>query len=82
MNRRSLCLVLYDGFAKCPTTGRILELLKGDDKAICYCGKSNPKVPKERNEETHTHLVRFLEPAMVDDFLSQEKLDGKEEMDE
>jgi hypothetical protein len=34
-------------FYRCPTDGHILVLSPGDDKAMCNCGKRNPKVPTE-----------------------------------
>ena len=67
--RRELALILWGGFFRCPTTGRILERLKGDDKILCNCRTSNPEVPQERTEETGVHIVRFLRPATVDEYL-------------
>jgi hypothetical protein len=34
-------------YYRCPNTKRIIVLTPGDDKALCSCGKRNPKVPTE-----------------------------------
>ena len=36
--RRQVALAMWGGFYVCPTNGRIIEALDGDDKAICRCG--------------------------------------------
>lgn len=70
---KRLLEMMYDGFVRCPTTGRVIEVLTGDDKVICGCGKSNPKCLLEQNERTHTHIVYFMGRATVDDFIHQEE---------
>ena len=70
---RAMLELSYGGFVKCPTTGKILEVLKGDDKVLCYCGKSGPREPKGYSERTHTHFVELVEKASVDEFIAQEK---------
>jgi hypothetical protein len=65
--------VLYGGFYYCPTTGRIIEALAGDDKALCGCGVSNPKVPTEQTPLTGVHIVRFLRPATAAAYVAQEE---------
>jgi hypothetical protein len=62
---------LWGAFVKCPTTSRILEVLAGDDKVMCNCGRSNPAVPQEQTEQTGTHIVRFLQRVSVDEYLEQ-----------
>jgi hypothetical protein len=62
---------MFGGFVRCPTTGRIIEFLEGDDKALCNCRTSNPKVPVERTEETGVHIVRFLERATALEYVNQ-----------
>ena len=62
-DKQRLAEILYGGFVYCPTTGRVLAFLKGDDKVLCACRKSNPAVPAERAEETGVHIVRFLKSA-------------------
>lgn len=62
----------YGGFYLCPTTGRVLAALQGDDKVLCGCGKSNPKVWQERTEQTGVHIVRFLTPTTAEAFAIQE----------
>lgn len=71
--RRRYALVSWSGFYRCPTTGRIIEAMTGDDKALCYCRQSNPRVPSERTEETGVHIVRFLAAATVDEYLDQQE---------
>lgn len=63
--------LLYGGFVKCPTNGRILEVLHGDDKVLCSCGRANARVPAEDTHRTGTHIVRFCESATVDEWLDQ-----------
>lgn len=53
---------------KCPNTGIIIECMMGDDKALCGCGKVNPKVPMEAPGH---HVVSFLERASIDDYAAQ-----------
>jgi hypothetical protein len=64
-------LAMWGGFYRCPTTQRIITALPGDDKALCSCGCSNPRVPEERTEHTGVHIVRHLTPATVDEYLAQ-----------
>ena len=71
--------LLWGGFVRCPTTGKVITFLKGDDKALCPCRKSNPAVPQERTEKTGTHIVRFLESATAADFIAQEKGNQREQ---
>jgi len=61
--------IFWDGFYRCPTTGRILEGLPGDDKVLCGCGRSNPKVPTERTEQTGVHIRRFLATATAAEYV-------------
>ena len=56
---------------RCPTTGRVIEGLLGDDKVLCRCGRSNPAVPTERTERTGVHVKRFLAPATEAEWLAQ-----------
>ena len=72
---RTLALAMWGGFVRCPTTGRILEYLQGDDKVLCGCGCSNPAVPSEQTHRTGVHIVRFLKPASVDEYLDQRDAD-------
>lgn len=71
--RRKIALAqtLYAGFYRCPTTGRVIEALPGDDKVLCGCRRSNPAVPTEATERTGTHLVRFLTPATVEEYVDE-----------
>lgn len=68
---RALALVMWGGFYRCPTTGRVLEALPGDDKVLCGCRRSNPAVPTEETARTCTHIIRFLRAATVDEYLDQ-----------
>jgi CDGSH-type Zn-finger protein len=69
---REMLLVFYDGFVRCPNTGRIIEVLKNDNKVLCRCGKSNPRFPQEDAERTGCHFVAKLRRATVDEFIEQE----------
>lgn len=68
--RRALLLTMSD-FHRCPTTGRVIEGMKGDDKVVCGCGKSSPKVRESIQGVVH-HIKRCMEPATVDEYLDQE----------
>ena len=73
---KALAEAMWGGFVRCPTTNRIIEYLSGDDKVLCRCGRSNPRVPAELTERTGTHIVRFLEAASVDDYLAKRDADA------
>lgn len=73
----SLARFMWGGFYRCPTTGRILTALQGDDKALCSCGLANPRVPEERTERTGVHIVRFLSAATAEEFVDQEVAEGR-----
>jgi len=64
--------VVYDAFVKCPNTGKIHPVMRGDDKILCGCWKSNPRHPREGTERTNTHLVAFCDKATVNEFIEQE----------
>jgi hypothetical protein len=66
---------MWGGFYRCPTSGRIIEALPGDDKAMCPCGRSNPNVPTERTERTGVHVVRFLKSATAAEYVDQQQRD-------
>ncbi len=57
-------------FFRCPNTGRVIEGLKGDDKVLCHCGKTNPGVNGER---PGVHIRSLLSRATVDEYLKQEE---------
>ena len=59
----------------CPTSGRVIEGLLHDDKVLCNCGKSNPRVPEERTHQTGTHIKRFLQEATELDWQLQRERD-------
>jgi len=69
---RVILEAVWGGFYRCPTTGRIIEALAGDDKVICGCRRSNPQVPEERTEATGVHIIRFLVRVSTDDYLDQQ----------
>ena len=66
-----MSLDLVHQFFFCPNTGRVIDTARGDDKALCECGRSNPRVPTEATERTGTHIVRFLQPATLNDWREQ-----------
>jgi len=53
---------------KCPNAGVVIEAMRGDDKALCGCGKANPKCPREAPGH---HVVAFLEPATIEEYEAQ-----------
>jgi hypothetical protein len=67
--RRVKARLYWAGFWKCPTTDRICEQSPGDDKVLCTCRRPNPRVP---TEYPGVHIVTFLEPATVDEWLDQQ----------
>jgi len=74
-SQRRIFLEAIAEFFRCPNTGKVIEGMPHDDKVICYCGRSNPKVQEAVQGVVH-HIKRFLEPASVDEYLAQE--DGRE----
>lgn len=62
---------MWGGFFRCPNTWRVLELLEGDDKVLCPCGKSNPALPAERTEETGVHVARYLTRATAAEYVDE-----------
>lgn len=56
---------------RCPTTGLVIEGLIDDDKVMCNCGRSNPRVPDEQTHRTGTHIKRFLEPATEAEWMAE-----------
>ena len=55
---------------RCPNTGRVIESTGSDNKALCGCGKVNPKVP---SEHPGVHVKAFLVKATVDEYIRQEE---------
>lgn len=82
MTQRELLIAraeaLWGGFYRCPTTGRIIEAVPGDDKAVCRCGRSNPRVPDERTERTGCHIVRFMDRATAAEYVDERWPEEKE----
>lgn len=76
---RATAELLWGGFYRCPTTGRIIEALQGDDKAICGCRRSNPRMPAEQTERTGVHIIRFLDQVTTDEYLDQREADRQKE---
>ena len=74
---RVMAEFMWGGFVHCPTTGRVIEFLQGDDKVLCRCGQSNPRVPEEHTEQTGVHIVRFCQPATTDEYLDQREREWK-----
>ena len=57
---------------RCPNTGEVIVALPDDDKAMCYCGKTNPKVADRLDERdgrgrTVVHFCYFLEPVELEE---------------
>ena len=63
--------VYFSSFYRCPTTNKIIEGMEGDDKVLCGCRTSNPRVPQERTEQTGVHIVRFLTPATAEEYVDE-----------
>lgn len=59
---------LMGDYYYCPNTGRVILGLKGDDKALCGCGRVNPACPQEH---PGVHVVRFLKPATPEAYIEQ-----------
>jgi hypothetical protein len=79
MRDRRIIQLLSD-FYRCLNSGRIIEGSKGDDKVICGCGKTNPRVVALGHEEGISpgtghvhHIKRFLSPATLEDWEQQER---------
>ncbi len=68
-------------FWRCPNTGRILQADPDDNKVLCGCGKTNPRLLRlsPKSDETGGilggpahHFKKFMDSATVDDFIDQE----------
>lgn len=60
-----LLKIFYEAFVRCPKTGRVLEVLKGDDKV--FCPACQPP----------THYWKALQRASAEDFIAQEQPDDE-----
>lgn len=64
-------------FWRCPATNRVLQGHDHDDKVLCGCGSTNPKLiaASPKSVEVHggvtVHVKKYLTPATVDDFIEQ-----------
>jgi hypothetical protein len=68
--RKLLLLSVMADYWRCPNTGRVIDAAKHDDKALCGCGKPNPRVP---TEAPGLHIKSFLVEASVREFYDQEQ---------
>lgn len=50
-------------YVLCPTTGRTIDGMKGDDKVICNCG--------EAMRRGGTHIVSQCRPSSVDKWMTE-----------
>lgn len=65
-------------FFRCPNSTRVLMGADGDDKVMCCCGKTNPKVTAVNATHSEVdpvgghahHIKRFMAPATVDEYLA------------
>ena len=58
-------------YLRCPTTGKTIEGLKGDDKAMCNC--------PEAQSRGGTHLVSMCAGSTVDQWMFEHDLtDGED----
>ena len=65
---------LFFDLHRCPTTRRVLDSGKSDDKALCGCGQPNPRlVEMGHSEAPGTHLKRFLETASGTEYIAQRR---------
>lgn len=68
--------IIWDAFYRCPTDGRIIEAMGGDDKVLCGCGVANPRCPQELTPRTGVHIRRFLTPATAEEYVDQKLAAG------
>lgn len=69
--RRAAIEALAD-FWRCPNSGRIIEGMKGDDKVLCNCRKTNPRVAAVGHREAPgVHIKAYLQPATIDEWTQQ-----------
>lgn len=66
---RYAAVAAISDFHRCPNTGQVIHSTIGDDKALCLCGKTNPKFPMELEG---VHVKSFLETATAEQFAMQE----------
>lgn len=53
----------FNVYVVCPTTGRTIEGMKGDDKVLCNCDAAMKR--------GGTHIVSQCAPSSVDRFMQQ-----------
>lgn len=53
----------FSNYVLCPTTGRTIEGVKGDDKVICNCGPAM--------ERGGTHIVSLCRPSTVEQWMKE-----------
>jgi hypothetical protein len=71
LRRKAIAAALCD-FFRCPTTGKVIDGLKGDDKVLCGCGETNPRVSGVGHREAPgVHIKAYLETATVDEWIAQ-----------
>lgn len=71
MNAHRQAAALVAEFHRCPSNHLVILSTRGDDKALCKCGKSNPACPSEL---PGVHVKRFLKPATVEEYVLQEEV--------
>lgn len=76
VDRRSLLLHMPVNFWHCPNSHIVLMSDQSDDKVMCPCGETNPRVAAAGHREVdpkggHAHHVKlYLRPATVDEYLA------------
>lgn len=76
--RRELLLQMPVSFYRCPNSTRVLMGADGDDKVMCCCGRTNPRLlainPMYSEVDPHGghahHVKRFMASATVDEYLA------------
>jgi hypothetical protein len=77
-DRRDILLAMQVSFFRCPNSSRVLMGSNGDDKVMCNCGRTNPRLtaitPMSNEVDPvggHAHHVkRLLVSATVDEYLA------------
>jgi len=77
--RLALASALCD-FHKCPYTERVIDSPKHDDKVLCGCRKTNPRVHAVGHSEAVSassvhHIKRYLNTATAEEFEKQMESD-------
>lgn len=70
-------------FYRWPNDGSITLTSKEDEKIVCYCGKANPRAPREVQKREQVdpqiavHFIRYLKKATRREYFAKARRERK-----